>query len=87
MLLLVSKVIVSFALRIYLPIYLRYLSLALLISTILSCMYCGLYFRYHLSDFYTLEKNKTAKAMNVFNGRVIPNWAIISSSRHPIIGK
>ncbi len=41
--------------------------------------------RYHLSDFTTYGKNETAKKMNIFLGRVLPNWAIISAPRHPFI--
>ncbi|KAJ1437647.1 hypothetical protein B484DRAFT_445043 [Ochromonadaceae sp. CCMP2298] len=40
--------------------------------------------RYHLSDFSAyreLEKRK----LNVFHGRILLNWAMISAPRHPII--
>ena len=43
--------------------------------------------RYHLSDASTLTKNATARAVNAFNGRVIPNWALISAPRHPIVAR
>jgi hypothetical protein len=43
--------------------------------------------RYHLSDAFTLAKNATARAMNVFNGRVIPNWLLISAPRHPVVAR
>lgn len=41
--------------------------------------------RYHLSDFSTFAKNATAKKMNVFFGRVLLNWAIVSAPKHQII--
>jgi len=41
--------------------------------------------RYKLSDFHALGRNATAKAMEIFKGRVLPNWAIISMPRHKIM--
>lgn len=41
--------------------------------------------KYHLSDVYVYEKNETARNMNVFYGKILLNWAIISAPRHPII--
>ena len=41
--------------------------------------------RYHLSNAATLDKNASARAPNAFNGRVIPNWALISAPRHPVM--
>ncbi len=41
--------------------------------------------KYHLSDVYVYEKNNTARNLNVFYGKILLNWAIISAPRHPII--
>lgn len=40
--------------------------------------------RFHLSDFYTY-RNESKRSLNVFHGRVLLNWAIISAPRHPVM--
>lgn len=41
--------------------------------------------RYHLSDVHCYDKNETARSLNIFDGKILLNWAIVSAPRHPII--
>jgi hypothetical protein len=40
--------------------------------------------RYHLSDFSTY-RNATLRQRNIFHGRILLNWAMLSAPRHPIL--
>ena len=40
--------------------------------------------RYHLSDFSTF-RNSSKRELNIFYGRVILNWALVSAPHHPVM--
>jgi mannosyltransferase OCH1-like enzyme len=43
--------------------------------------------KYHLSDQATYKNNETRRSMNIFNSAVIPNWALASAPKHPILAR
>ena len=43
--------------------------------------------KYHLSDFATYGRNESLRDLNIFQGKVLLNWAIVSAQRHPIIAR